>query len=66
MTDSAATEMTEHLESVRRSTTRRRRVDARPHTADGTQHGFFSRLYTGTGGFEVIGRRKHVVLRSVA
>ncbi len=27
-------------------------------TADGPRHGFFVRLYTGTGAFEVIGRRK--------
>src|SRR5262245_49785632 len=27
-------------------------------TADAPRHGFFVRLYTGTGAFEVIGRRK--------
>ena len=32
--------------------------------ADRAQHGFFVRLYTGTGAFEVIGRRKLVVHRS--
>ncbi|WP_227981710.1 protein translocase subunit SecF [Nocardia spumae] len=33
-------------------------VDEPEPTADAPRHGFFERLYTGTGGFRIVGRRK--------
>ncbi|AHH19378.1 protein translocase subunit SecF [Nocardia nova SH22a] len=33
-------------------------VDEPEPTADAPRHGFFERLYTGTGGFQIVGRRK--------
>ena len=45
--------------SIRRDRVERRRgAGSRSAAADAPRHGFFVRLYTGTGAFEVIGRRK--------
>ena len=35
-----------------------RHPTSKPHAADAPKHGFFTRLYTGTGAFDVIGQRK--------
>jgi len=53
MTQSDATEITEATESAVAVET-----EATPATADAPRHGFLSRLYTGTGAFEVVGRRR--------
>lgn len=55
VTESAATEVSETADAVQSSATD---ADGTPH------HGFFVRLYTGTGAFEVVGRRKQWFLIS--
>lgn len=65
VTESAATEITETTEAGSRSVQTIVETDdvassatESPATAAAPHHGFLSRLYTGTGAFEVIGRRR--------
>jgi preprotein translocase subunit SecF len=71
VTESAATEMTEATSQsvqtiVEPDVVESDAIEPQATKADGTapRHGFLSRLYTGTGGFEVIGRRRQWFLVS--